>query len=206
MRSSTPNLQAYRKYYETAKSLGSAMLACNAVMIPKGYDNLWLLIQNFPRPAVTYNDPADVDYARGLASHVTGTPKTNYEGSITMIETESGQFARFPEAIANSHKGELDSVMVYDGFVGDGSRIEGKRSYELLGVAFTFSDGGGEIDSSSRSQILQVQGSIRYHYFGGKGELGSSGEDVFANVLGNALKNNGGFSNPFASNGFTAWG
>ncbi len=206
MRTSMPSLQDYRKMYETAKSLGSAMLACNAVMIPKGYDELYLLIQNFPRPAVTHNDSADTDYALGFQSHTQGTPKTDFEGSITMIETVSGQFARFAEDLVNKHQGELETVMVYDGFVGDGSEIKGDRSYELLGVSFTFSDGGGEIDSSSRSQILQVQGNIRYHYFGNSGKLGSGSNDVFANALNNALANNGNLNNVFSNGGFNAWG
>ncbi len=88
MRTATPTLQAYRKMYETAKSLGSAMLACNAIFVPKGYDHLYLLIQNFPRPATTHNDSADVDYARGLQSHVPGTPTPNLL-RILSINTEA---------------------------------------------------------------------------------------------------------------------
>ncbi len=76
----------------------------------------------------------------------------------------------------------------------------------MIDCAITFSDGGGEIDSSSRSQILQVQASIRYHYFGDQGELGSSGENAIANALNNALSNFGGFSNTQSSGGVTAWG
>lgn len=47
MRTKTPSAQAYRKQYETAKSLGAAMLACNAVLVPEGYNNLYMLIQTF---------------------------------------------------------------------------------------------------------------------------------------------------------------
>lgn len=208
MRTDTPTLQAYRKQYETAKSLGAAMLACNAVLVPKGYDNLHILVQNFPRPATTHNDPADVDYARGLQAHVQGTPKTNFEGSLTMIETVSGQIAKFAEAIVIKERGILNTVYVYDGFVGDGGEIKGQRSYELIDCAITFPDGGGEIDSSSRSQILQVQGSIRYNYFGDSGKLGTGSSDsssVFANTLTNALSNYGGLTNSTSGNGVTIW-
>ena len=66
MRTRTPSLQALRKHYETAKSLGAAMLACNAVLVIDGYENLHILLQNFQRPITSMHDPADVDYAGGL--------------------------------------------------------------------------------------------------------------------------------------------
>ncbi|MGO3664799.1 MULTISPECIES: hypothetical protein [unclassified Psychrobacter] len=189
MKTKTPSAQAYRKQYETAKSLGAAMLACNAVLVPEGYNNLYLLIQNFQRPIVSHNDSADVDYARGLQAHVAGTVKTNFEGQWTLIETESGAISKFAEDIAVKHGGILPLVRIYDGFVGDGDNIKGSREYELIDCAITFTDGGGEIDAASRSQILQVQASCRYNYFGQSGKIGAtgSGADVFADTLTNAL-------------------
>lgn len=193
MKQNLPSLQAYRRQYETAKSLGAAMLACNAVLVPEGFENLYVLIQNFSRPSVTNNDAADVDYARGLAAHVAGVPKTSFESQWTMIETEAGIIAAFAEEIVNKYGGILPSAKVYDGFVDDGGAIKGQREYEIIDLAITFADGGGEIDSASRSQILQVQAACRYMYFGQEGKLGASGntEDVFKNVLTNAFNNFG---------------
>lgn len=190
MKSNLPTLQAYRKDYETAKSLGAAMLACNAVLVPEGYNNLRLLLQNFQRPITTNNDAADVDYAGGLQAHVAGTPKTNFESQWTFIETQSGAISQFAESIMTKHGGILPLARVYDGYIGDGNDIKGLRSYELIDCAITFTDGGGEIDAASRSQILQVQASCRYNYFGQSGKLGASGGgagDIFANALTDAL-------------------
>lgn len=194
MKSNLPTLQAYRKNYEIAKSLGAAMLACNAVLVPEGYNNLHILLQNFQRPITTMNDAADVDYAGGLQAHVAGTPKTNFESQWTFIETESGAISKFAEEIMTKHGGILPLARVYDGYVGDGNNIKGLRSYELIDCAITFTDGGGEIDSASRSQILQVQASCRYNFFGQSGKIGatgSNGGDLFANTLVDALNNFG---------------
>ena len=96
--------------------------------------------------------------------------------------------AQFAESIVTDHQGILPKATVYDGFVGNGDKIQGDRSYELLNCAITFTDGGGEIDSASRSQVLQVQASCRYNFFGDTGKLGSSGKgDVFADKLQGAL-------------------
>lgn len=203
MKSNLPTLQAYRKNYETAKSLGAAMLACNAVLIPEGYNNLRILLQNFQRPITTNNDAADVDYAGGLQGHVPGTPKTNFESQWTFIETEGGVISKFAEEIMVKHGGILPLARVYDGYVGDGDDIKGIRSYELIDCAITFTDGGGEIDSASRSQILQVQASCRYNFFGQSGKIGAagaSGGDLFANTLVDALSKFGGLT-PSAGGG-----
>ena len=208
MRTNTPSLQAYRKQYETAKSLGAAMLACNAVLVIEGYENLHILLQNFQRPITSMNDSADVDYARGLQGHATGTRKTNFESQWTFIETESGVISKFAEDLVTKFDGEIPLARVYDGFVGDGDQIQGLRSYELIDCAITFADGGGEIDSASRSQILQVQASCRYNFFGQSGKLGTTGNevDVYANTLLAALDKFGSFLPKSSSDGVTIFG
>ena len=208
MRTHTPSLQAYRKQYETAKSLGAAMLACNAVLVIQGYENLHILLQNFQRPITSMNDPADVDYARGLQGHATGTRKTNFESQWTFIETETGMISKFAEDLVTKFDGEIPLARVYDGFVGDGDEIKGLRDYELIDCAITFADGGGEIDSASRSQILQVQASCRYNFFGQSGKLGTTGNttDVFANTLLDALDRFGNLLPQTSSNNVTIFG
>ena len=200
MKSTSPTLQAYSQMHELAKSLGSAMLACNAVCKPEGYENLYILIQNFQRPMITNHDAADVDYAYGFQSHVTAPPRTNFESQWTMIETESGTIARFAEDIVNKHKGEIPLVRIYDGFSTDGGDIKGKTEYLLKDCAITFPDGGGEIDAASRSQILQVQVTCRYNYFGQSGEIGAGAAGQLANVLTKALNAFGSYK-PLSSNG-----
>lgn len=170
MKNSTPTYARYRQDYETAKSLGAAALACNAVLVPTGHEHLRLLFQNFQRPMVTNNEPADVDYAGGLAAHVQGVPKTSFDGSVTVIETETGAINNFAQAIVDAG-GHLPECKVLFG-LSDGSIDEAVKVYTIYDVAITFSDGGGEIDASSRSQILTVSGQMRYMYFGENAELG----------------------------------
>jgi len=207
MKTQTPSMQAYRKKYETAKSLGAAMLACNAVLVIEGYEDLHILIQNFQRPITSHHDPAEVDLAQGLQAHVAGVRKTNFESQWTFIETEAGVISKFAEELVTIHDGVIPLARVYDGFVGDGDTIQGSREYELIDCAITFSDGGGEIDSASRSQILQVQASCRYNYFGQNGKLGSTGSsDLFADVLNNALNNFGNLTPQSSSDDVTIFG
>lgn len=180
MRNNTPSYAHYRQEYETAKSLGSPALACNAVLIPTGFESLRLLIKNFAIPVATATEFADVDYAGGLGSHVAGVKKTSFEGSVTFIETETGIFAKFAQAVADNGS-TLDSCKVVFG-ASDGGSNNGVVVYEIIDVGFTF-DNGGEIDASSRSQILEVQGNMRFMYFGQNASLGVAGANAFANAL-----------------------
>ena len=186
MKNTLPTYARYKRDYETAKSLGAAALACNAVLIPTGFEHMRLLFQNFTRPMVTNNDPADVDYAGGLAAHIQGVPKTHFETSVTAIETEKGALSKFAQAVVDNGGMLPECKVIFGG--SDGVASSGATVYTIQDVAVTFSDGGGEIDASSRSQILTVSGSIRYMYFGENANLGSVGASAFNNVN-NTLSN-----------------
>lgn len=190
MKGSSPTLAHFKREYETAKTLGTPALACNAILIPTGHEHLRLLIQNFQRPMVTNNDSADIDYAGGLAAHRPGVPKTSFESSITCIETEKGAISQFAQAVMNMG-GSLDSCRIVFN-VSDGQTNTSPIIYTIYDVDFTFSDGGGEIDASSRSQILTVSGNMRYMYFGENANMGSTGSKAF-DIINSSL--NGGGSN-----------
>lgn len=142
--------------YLTAKALGSAMLGCNGMLIPVGMPQYALLIKAFPRPVITRNEPAEVNYAGGMQTGVVSTPKTYYEGSITLIETDSGQglaFAEWANAI-----GEHDFIM-YDG------RIDRHmRSHQMFNAKVTLEP--FDMDGENRSTIVTMTGTIKYNYFG----------------------------------------
>lgn len=188
MRNNTPSYNHYRQEYETAKALGSPALACNAVLIPEGYENLRLLIKNFSIPVASATGFADVDYAGGLQSHVAGVKKTSFEGSVSFIETETGMFAKFAQAVADNGS-TLDSCQIIFG-ASDGASNNGVMVYKIFDVGLRF-DNGGDIDASSREQILEVQGDIRYMYFGQNANLGTAGANAFANAL-TGVANGGG--------------
>lgn len=188
MKGSSPTLAHLKREYETAKTLGTPALACNAILIPKGFEHMRLLVQNFQRPMVTNNDSADIDFAGGLAAHRPGVPKTSFESSITCIETEKGAVSQFSQAVMNMG-GSVDSCSVIFN-ISDGQTNTQPIVYTIYDVNFTFSDGGGEIDASSRSQILTVSGSMRYMYFGGDANMGSTGSNAFDKI--NSTLNGGG--------------
>ena len=158
MRQQNPILMSeLRGDFQAAKQLGAPMLSCQGMLVPRGAPEMRLLFQSFPRPIVTNNDIGDVAYAGGLQSHVSGTPKTSYQGSITLLETETGMTGQFAELIlANG------GVMDCDYYDGRPERFT--KVFELLDCAFTFES--ADMQSDGRSQVVTVSGSIQYMFFG----------------------------------------
>lgn len=157
--------QDYFKDYQTAKAMGAAMLACNAILVPEQRPDLALLIKSFPRFMATLNDPAEVNYAGGLQATVASVPKTSFEGSLTVIETDTGKGLELAEWI--TAVGSTDFLM-YDGRQDRYTRVHRYHDCKItLDV--------GEIDSENRSQILMLNGTIKGMYFGQAAQLGAIG-------------------------------
>ncbi|GAA0319274.1 hypothetical protein [Psychrobacter aestuarii] len=172
-----------KKDYLTAKELGAAMLACNAVLIPQGFENIRLLLQNFQRPIEIRLDAAEVDYANGLQASVPGTVKTKFEGQWTLIETEAGAILDFAAAINSpEYNGVIPFAKIYEGHKGSDSV---GRVHEIMDANLAF-ESGGDIDASSRNQILQVQATCTYMYFGESGKLGST-DNTLASAIATGL-------------------
>lgn len=193
MRGTAPTYQQYANAYNTVKSLGAAALACNALLIPTGFEHLQFLIQSFPLPITTGREAVAVDYAMGLEGHRTGVPKTKFDGSISMIETETGMIYEFSKQLTKMG-GMLDKCKVVFG-VSDGKSGNGTFVREIHDVIITF-DNGGEIDAASREQILIMQANISYMFFGDDVALGDVGKfnDARTGVANAFASGNGGAS------------
>lgn len=174
---SVPTPAELQQDYLAAKALGSALLASNGMLVPDGNEDLRLLIQGFTRPIITQNDPAEVNYAGGLGAHVNTVPKTAYQMSVTLLETEAGRIEDFAEYLINND-GQMD-CWAYDG------RPERyTRRFRLHDCIFTF-DGAGDIQADSRSQVVTVQATMNYVYFGQNESLGggSSSQPGKVNII-----------------------
>lgn len=154
-----------RSDYEAIKDIGAPLLQCQGMLVPKDYPEMRFFFQSFPRPMPTNNDIADVAYAGGLQGHTAGVPKTSYQGSVTMLETENGICAAFAElVIANGGTIDCD---YYDGR--DDDYI---TKYELTDCCFTFEP--ADMSADGRSAVVTVSGSMQYMYFGQNAEIGQS--------------------------------
>jgi hypothetical protein len=160
--------------YEAMKQIGSPLLACQGMLVPRGYTDGRLLIKSMPYLIVTNHDPAEVDLGGGAQMGVAGIPKNHYQGQITMTETEAGHVSQFAEFVVASG-GAIDC----DFYVGRLGAFT--RTYEMTDCKFRFDS--PSIEASSRSQVLDVSGSVDYAYFGAYASIGRN-NTVFPGQLG----------------------
>lgn len=152
--------------YLAAKQLGSPVLACQFMLVPRDFEFGRLLIKSGPYPTVSNNDSAEVNYAGGLQASTAGIPKTKSEGSISVIETEDGHAQAFAEFLVG--QGGCINCDLYQGRPGNFSRV-----FELTDCKIRIES--GEWDSESRSQVLILNGQMDYMYFGQFASIGSNG-------------------------------
>lgn len=162
-------LRDYSRDEQSAKSLGAGMLQCNAMLVPEIAPEIALLISNFPRPIVTNNDPAEFNLAGGAQTHVAGAPKTRYQGSFQMIETDTGQGAAFAELLVAC--GGTTNCIVYDG-----RPDRFLRANELRNCAITIESPEG--DAEGVSTIMRLSGQMTYNFYGSTANLGSVGSGI----------------------------
>ena len=159
-------LNQLRADYLAIKQLGSPLLACQGMMVPRGMEEYRFLIKSCPRPIVSNEDPAEVQFPGGFTGIVPGVPKTHYTGNLQMLVTEAGHDQIFADYIvANSGMIDCD---YYDGRVDSFT-----RAYFLENCAIRFEM--AEFDSDSRSQNMTVSCPIDFNFFGNFANIGSNG-------------------------------
>ncbi|WOE40055.1 hypothetical protein [Acinetobacter chinensis] len=168
MRQANPILMSQLKADALAiRQLGSPILACQGMLVPRGYEHMRFLIKSCPRPIVSNEDPAEVQYGGGFTGIVAGPPKTHYTGSLQILLTEAGHGDSFAEIITGAQGGMINCDY-YDG------RIDSfTQSMELENCAIRFEM--AEYDTDSRSQVLTMSCPIDFNFFGAYSNIGSNG-------------------------------
>ncbi|CAM4285663.1 hypothetical protein [Acinetobacter pragensis] len=159
-------LNQLRADYLAIKQLGSPLLACQGMLVPRGMEDYRLLIKSCPRPIVSNEDPAEVQYPGGFTGIVAGVPKTHYTGNLQMLVTEAGHDQIFADYIVAN--GGMIDCDYYDGRVDSFT-----RAYFLENCAIRFEM--AEYDSDSRSQNMTVSCPIDFNFFGNFANIGSNG-------------------------------
>jgi len=151
--------------FQTAQALGSVMLASTGALVPIGYEHMALLFKSFSKPVSTLLDPAEYFLAGGLQMSAPTIPKTLFEGSAAVIETDTGQATAFAEAMQLA--GEMDFILY------DGRPDRAMRAHQLHKCKMTFDI--AEVDSENRSQPMIFQIQMKFNYFGLTASLGNTG-------------------------------
>lgn len=148
------------------QQLGSPLLSCQGMFVPRDMPELRILFKSGPRPIVTNGDPAETHLAGGNVVITAGCPVTKYTGTLQMIVTEACHEQLFSDYLVASG-GILPVCDFYDGRVDSFT-----AAYEMLNCAIRFEQ--GEWDSESKSQTQIISCPIDYNYYGNFAKIGAN--------------------------------
>lgn len=151
---------ALKAVYAATSALGDKVVASDAMFEIEGFEDISLLIKQFPWPELSPAGEIEVPMPNGAARWQPQQLKINQQGQVTFLETQAGHVQRFMEQVIDNN-GARFNAKVYEGTADDFTRVCSIRD------CFIQMD-NPDRDWENRSQILQVSGTLFFHYFGNK--------------------------------------
>lgn len=150
---------AYLKgLYSSTAALGDKVISSDAYFEIEGHEELGLLIKQFPWPELSPGGEIEVPMPLGTARWQTQQLKINQQGQLTFMETQAGHVQKLMEDIIFNNGGRFNAT-VYEGMPDDHTR---KASIRDCFIQLDNPDR----DWENRSQIMQISGTLFFHYFG----------------------------------------
>lgn len=159
MASSNVKTGAYLKgLFNSTAALGDKVIVSDAYFEIEGYENIGLLIKQFPWPQLSPAGEIAIPMPCGGERWQPQQIKANQQGAVSLMETRAGHIKAFMEEIIANNGGRFNAK-VYEGTPDDYARVCSIRD------CFIQLD-NPDRDWEQRSSIMTVSGTLFFHYFG----------------------------------------
>lgn len=149
---------AYLKtLFQNTAALGDKAISSDATFEIEGFEQISMLVKQFPWPELSPAGEIEVPMAMGASRWQPQQVKTNQQGQITLMETVKGHVAKFLEEV--QAKGGRFNATVYEG-------TPDKYTQKARLIDCFIQLDNPDRDWENRSQILLVSGTLFFHYFG----------------------------------------
>lgn len=143
--------------FATTMALGDKAISSDAYFEIEGYEDVGLLIKQFPWPELSPAGEIEVAMPMGQAHWQPQQLKVNQQGQVSVYETTAGHAQNlFQNLIANRG---IFNAKVYEGTPENYTRVCPIRQ------CFMVLD-NPDRDWENRGQVLMISGSLFFHYFG----------------------------------------
>lgn len=147
-----------KKLFNSTTALGDKVVSSDAYFEIHGFEHLGLLCKQFPWPEQSSAGEIEVPMPSGSARWQAQQVKINQQGQITFMETQAGHIAKFMEEVITNNGGVFNAT-VYEGTPDDFS-----NKAEIVECFIQLDN--PDRDWENRSQIVQISGTLFFHYFG----------------------------------------
>lgn len=143
--------------FNATAALGDKVISSDATFEIEGHEDLSLLIKQFPWPELSSGGEIEVPMPNGQTRWQPQQVKTAQQGQISFMETVQGHVAKFLEdVIAN---GGRFNATVYEG-------LPARHTKKLKIYDCFVQLDNPDRDFENRAQIMQVSGTLFFHFFG----------------------------------------
>lgn len=146
-------------FYNTARTMGDKAINSDATFEIEGHSDLSLLTKQFPWPELSVGGEIEVPGPLGAGSWQPQQIKVHQQGQISFMETVQGRIQQFLEDVVS--KGGRFDATVYEG-----TPDRFHRAYKLRDCFFQADN--PDRDWENRSQIVLINGTLFFHFFGEK--------------------------------------
>jgi hypothetical protein len=157
--------EVLKGYHNLARAVGDKSVNSDAFFVIQGYEQLGILIKQFPWPTLGVGGEIEIALPGGSKAFQSQQANPALQGQVTFTETSKGHVHKFLLDILK--KGGKFNATVYEG-------TPDRFHYAKKIVDCFFQPDQGDRDWENRSQITTVSGTLFFHYFG---------DDVPGNIL-----------------------
>lgn len=164
-------------FYDETQALGAKVVNSDFALVVEGYEDSanWLLCKQAPWPVLSATGEIEVSGPLGMNMWQAQQDKTGQQGQVAFYETVSGAMEKALQEMNAS--GKTFNCYVYEGTPDHWYRRK------LLRGCFMQID-PIDRDWENRSQAMMMQGTLFFHYFGGKDFEENSGVTAYDPSMG----------------------
>jgi hypothetical protein len=155
------NIKVLKAKFLAAKALGDKAISSDAVMVIDGFEDMALLIKQFPWPVLSPQGEIEIQLPDGSKMFKPQQVNTALQGPIALMETTVGHVSKM--LIKLLQTGGTFNAKLYEGGQENPTRV--------LPILSCFIQADSpDRDWENRAQPLLITGTMFYHYFGDEGD------------------------------------
>jgi hypothetical protein len=144
-------------FYNQTRALGDKSVSSDATFEIVGHESLYLLTKQFPWPTISPGGEIEIATPWGGGAWQPQQLKVHQQGQVSFMETVNGAIERFMKDVAGAGAR-------FDAFVYEGTPDRYRRKCKIVDCFFQIDN--PDRDWENRSQIVLINGTLFFHYFG----------------------------------------
>jgi hypothetical protein len=146
-----------KSFHDEAKAQGAKVVSSDFALEIEGFESHWILTKQCPWPVISPTGEIEISGPAGMAVWQPQQVKINLQGAISFEETTAGSIDQL--LVNLIAEGGIFNAKIYEG------TPQKYLRYKRIEDAFIQVD-NPDRDWENRSQILIVNGTMFFHYFG----------------------------------------